>query len=357
MNTRTKLLTASAGVLLLAGVGGTLALWSDATTGDSLLASTGYLDVVLDTAYVWDVSPQCVPTVWNVGDQYDGTVPGFNPSGLEPGVQGLYYVPDTGYNDSVAPTVTAGTVVTYSTDGAHYQVTAAGVTWQDCSGTGGSPRTSADAGTGGPLAYSVDYTGSPDPTAEDYNADYGTLLPADGVALGSTEFQMVPGDIIRLVAPVDVQLNGQNIAAKLTASMNGTIQSACGTGIDGSSTAVFSKCQFSVQPIAILQESGPDIALADTLAPGFVPGPALTYYFQGSDSGKTSVYVVVEVQFLNLMDSSADGVVTANLKTTSPGLNDNDGMTIVDGVETDLMAVDSLSLINSLDVQLIQVRS
>jgi len=260
MNNRTKLMTAAGGALLLAGVGGALALWSDDTTGDSLLASTGYLNVSLEdtTSYVWDISAKCQPTVTN------GAAP----------------------------------------------------TWQDCS-----------LATGTPLQLLVD---------EDNNAV---------TTAGLAAFKLVPGDEIRVVAPIDVDLSGQNIAAKLTASLG----AAAYDGIDESSTSVYGYDQFKITPVGIFgsytEDNVTNANAALTASKSVTPGSVPTYYFQGKDD-PTTVYAVIDIQFQDL-----------GLGNDGKGANDADGWNAEDNLDADLMGVSALKLISAINAQLVQVRS
>jgi len=265
MNNRTKLMTAAGGALLLAGVGGALALWSDNTTGDSLLASTGYLNVSIEEAstYVWDISKLCQPTATN------GTT--------------------------------------------------SGITWKDCSIGSTTPGPT-------PLVYDED-----------------GIEVASGEALKA--FKLVPGDEIRVVVPIDVDLSGQNIAAKLTASLGAVAYD----GVDGSTTSVSADDQFQVTPRGIYGTYSEDNATnANAALTASASGTSTsnpTYYFQGKDD-PTTVYAVIDIQFLDFDNGST---------TITDGANDADGNNAAD--DEDLMEISALELISAINAQLVQVRS
>jgi len=264
MNNRTKLMTAAGGALLLAGVGGALALWSDDTTGDSLLASTGYLNVSLEdtNTYVWDISKLCQPTASN------GTTPG--------------------------------------------------IVFKDCS-----------------------IGATPGPTQLVYDEDSNEVT-TDGLKA----FKLVPGDEIRVVAPIDVELSGQNIAAKLTASLGAVVYD----GVDGSSTSVTSNEQFTVTPVGIFgsytEDNVTNAKQALTDSSSVTPGSVPTYYFQGKDD-PTTVYAVIDIKFLDFDNGST---------TITDGANDADGWNEENGLDEDLMGVSALELISAINAQLVQVR-
>jgi hypothetical protein len=269
MNTRTKLLTASGGVLLLAGVGGALALWSDSTEGDTLVAATGHLDITIDTddSAVWDVSPMCQPTA---------------------------------------------------------VVNGAGVNWNDCTILGDGSPTGTGKAIGAQL-LTVDEEGVP-------------------VALGTESFLMVPGDIVMAAVKIDVDLAGQNIAAKLDASLD---QDSLLSGIDSDDSTASD--QFEVVPIGIFE--GATATLAGQAAQAAIEADQAangTYYFVGDNDTQT-VWAVYTVQFLNFTsDSPGDNGAVAN---------DTNGISMGDLMDNGVGEISALTLLGAVKANLVQVRS
>jgi hypothetical protein len=288
MNTRTKLLTAAGGVLLLAGSGTALALWSDTTEGDSLLAATGHLDINIadDSAHIWDVSPLCQPSF------------------------------TTGTNDIV---------------------------WQNCAVDGGTPA---------PLTKSA---------------------TDDTMLLGTTKFLMVPGDTIRVIAPVDVKLAGQNIAATLTANLVPPEDSENGRDYDGYAVTLVDGVpldQFTVTPIGVYGsyalDNDANATAALTASISATPA-ALTYNFIGSDVDQF-VYAVIDIKFNDLgvlpydlttvdVGGSYDPTLGKEQTLVGGGLNDNNGITNEDLMDNGVGSIDPVVLIHRLNAQLVQVRS
>jgi len=147
------------------------------------------------------------------------------------------------------------------------------------------------------LEISVDC--STEPKLMDRDSTGQALKPGEGKA---GEWYMVPGDTIRIIAPITVDLEGQNILAKLTTELLDAEAWEGPTGAyswaDVSSTGI-KPSQFEVTPVGIFADAKWTVPLiAEATSDDSDAGG--TYYFDSSMSGPTGVYVAVDVHFKNL---------------------------------------------------------
>ena len=266
MNTRTKLLTASGGVLLLAGVGGALALWSDSTSGDNLMAATGHLsvDITGQDSYIFDISDNCAPSI---------------------------------------------------------NATTNAVIWNHCNPNG------TPAGTPQLLDRDANGNLTQDTTSTEY------------ITQPSTAFKMVPGDKIRIAAPVKVDLFGQNLAAQLNATLD--TSTLASIGVDPSNPSLGP--EFTVTPVGVFAAAKAGVTVTDAQSVVSNATGNTTYNFVSATASTASqyVYVVVEVDYADISNQDTDGANSMNATAST----------------TDLMDVDTLSVLRNINVTLTQVRN
>jgi len=279
MKTRTKVVTATASVALLALAGGTFALWSDTLVGNDILANTGHLDVTMTDATMWDASPKCQPEIVGGAFVWRG---------------------DTGHS-----------------------------------------------------------SGATDPCSVDPQ-------PVDGQALD--DWYLVPQDVILVAAPIQVNLKGQNMAAKLEVNFgtNDLVDpdNSPGTGdeyyvTDGAGSAFTPDIdgdgddEITITGVQLVEADSAAAALAAYATPG--TGDVEYLFTPANDSdtnndgeitdadGNSGVWAVFTVAFDDEDDTGRDyGIFAAD-----------------DPAEDDLDAMDiqAEQIVTAINARLVQVRS
>jgi len=317
MNTRTKLLTASGGVLLLAGVGGALALWSDAADGDALLASTGHLNLSVGANNaVWDVSETCYP----------------------------HY--ETGYDD---------------------------IAWLDCSDPSVTENPADSVETDQQNIYNGTKVNPPQLGLVPVDKDGKPVSGPDAVGFvgyvfsddenGLDQFLMVPGDTIRVAAQFEVDLQGQNIAAQLqinTDMPTGVPEGQTWWTVDSKNVAdtTFALLsdglnQFAVSPVGVYQDTDVQSAFEDSADVELMGTPkSEVVFFVGTDvhQGAYAFFDVHFIDFNNPTDLSLYGI--SGTPRANVGENDYNGMTVTmtddtTGTESDLMNLGQVQTITT----------
>ena len=297
MNSRTKLVTASAGVLLLAGVGGTLALWSDTADGDQLTAATGHLEVAFEgDPSVFDISANCLPTATATGITWLSCVP----------------------IDPAATCTVDGDVdsdITSESD------------CKDAEGTWVNPEA-----WNGPVEV---YLGNNSNSMVWSGEDTGDEVLTTDENQFNVSYEMVPGDTIRVAAPITVDIKGKNIVAQLSVNtgISGLIpytsntyytSEAIGDGVALLSNGIN---QFILTPKGVFKAEDAQDAL-DQASEGLNDGVA--FYVEDD----TEAWAVFDVHFLDFNNPAdlaiADVTPPQGADLTSTGQNDSNGVTTGD---------------------------
>jgi len=267
MNNRTKLLTAAGSVLLLSGIGGALALWTDAATSASVLGNTGHLDLTLSAANIYDVSDLCAP-ITNAA------------------------------------------------------------------------------------AIATDPTTAPGFTAKGSNGICATITDL-------AAYKLVPGDKVRVVFPVSIDLAGKNIAAKLTVASNTAQVVVAPSDTDQGAWAYDAENpahQYKLTQVGIFTGADAAAALAAGLAAD-TPGASVTaptYYLPGDAQPLVAVY---EFEFVNLSATANNGVLMGGNAAYGATVDANTYDPASAKAASDLMNQPITNVLNGLTFSLVQVRS